>query len=472
MHRQFGKLMRKGPGDNAKVSVLLNDYEDADKVLAQLIDNSKLWRDSWVALVHSQFQAVTEYEALYDPIVGATDGVGRDSAPTPQLLLERTFKLKEQYAELKTELLGEVAAIEERVLKPATDARDAIAPIRKTIKKRENKRLDFEKVQEKSMKLQRKPGRSAKEDAALAKLEDEMNRAADEFGIADEHLRETLPPIIAAAFSLIPPLISNIVLIQNRLLGLYYTTLNGYCEDFGFPSPPPPMEEVVATWREAYTPIRSQVEAINMIARGKGLREPLNLDTQNRKPTSAIEPPRRTSSGLIPSTNNGPQPRALRVPSLQSLRQPASPAEASPGPVAKRPDYLAPTDFTTATILGGAVVDRSRNEKSPAPSPGVLQARDYFAGRDSSAGSPGGYTPTGNGFVKKKPPPPPPKRITMPEEFVVAQFAFAGQGQGDLSFQEGDRIKIVKKTGTDQDWWVGELNGRKGSFPANYCKPA
>ena len=36
MQRQFGKLMRKGPGDNAKVSMLLNEYEDADKVLAQV----------------------------------------------------------------------------------------------------------------------------------------------------------------------------------------------------------------------------------------------------------------------------------------------------------------------------------------------------------------------------------------------------------------------------------------------------
>jgi len=36
MHRQFGKLMSKGPGDNAKVSVLLNDYEDADKALTKV----------------------------------------------------------------------------------------------------------------------------------------------------------------------------------------------------------------------------------------------------------------------------------------------------------------------------------------------------------------------------------------------------------------------------------------------------
>lgn len=48
---------------------------------------------------------------------------------------------------------------------------------------------------------------------------------------------------------------------------------------------------------------------------------------------------------------------------------------------------------------------------------------------------------------------------------------FAG-GPGDLSFREGDRIKIVKKTQTDQDWWIGELGGIKGSFPANYCKAA
>jgi len=145
----------------------------------QIVDNSRLWRDSWVALLHSQFQVVSEYEALYDPIVGASDGLGRDTAPTAQHLLERTFKLKEEYGGLKAELLGEVSVIEERVLKPASDAREFIAPIRKTIKKRENKRVDYEKVQEKSMKLQRKPGRTAKEDAALSKLEVEMSSAAD-----------------------------------------------------------------------------------------------------------------------------------------------------------------------------------------------------------------------------------------------------------------------------------------------------
>lgn len=36
LNRQFGKLMSKGPGNSAKVSVLLNDFENADKMLTKV----------------------------------------------------------------------------------------------------------------------------------------------------------------------------------------------------------------------------------------------------------------------------------------------------------------------------------------------------------------------------------------------------------------------------------------------------
>lgn len=35
--RQFNKIRNKGPGDNAKVTVLLTDYDDADKVLIKVM---------------------------------------------------------------------------------------------------------------------------------------------------------------------------------------------------------------------------------------------------------------------------------------------------------------------------------------------------------------------------------------------------------------------------------------------------
>ena len=72
---------------------------------------------------------------------------------------------------------------------------------------------------------------------------------------------------------------------------------------------------------------------------------------------------------------------------------------------------------------------------------------------------------------KKKPPPPVPvKRLgsSQQAQFVTALYDFEGQAEGDLAFREGDRIRIVKKTESVDDWWDGEINGVTGCFPANY----
>lgn len=55
-------------------------------------------------------------------------------------------------------------------------------------------------------------------------------------------------------------------------------------------------------------------------------------------------------------------------------------------------------------------------------------------------------------------------------QFVTALYDFTGQSDGDLSFREGDLIKIVKKSESTDDWWLGELKGSSGSFPANYVR--
>ncbi|KAH0604752.1 uncharacterized protein H6S33_006420 [Morchella sextelata] len=74
---------------------------------------------------------------------------------------------------------------------------------------------------------------------------------------------------------------------------------------------------------------------------------------------------------------------------------------------------------------------------------------------------------------KKKPPPPPPpkkKKIGLGQTWVRALYDFDGQDTGDLSFREGEKILVVRKTESVDDWWEGELNGRKGQFPANYTE--
>jgi hypothetical protein len=67
-------------------------------------------------------------------------------------------------------------------------------------------------------------------------------------------------------------------------------------------------------------------------------------------------------------------------------------------------------------------------------------------------------------LANKKPPPPPvPKRLGV--KMVVALYDYDAQQDGDLSFRKDDRIEIVERTASTEDWWTGKLNGRQGVFP-------
>lgn len=61
---------------------------------------------------------------------------------------------------------------------------------------------------------------------------------------------------------------------------------------------------------------------------------------------------------------------------------------------------------------------------------------------------------------------PDPSVITM---LVQAMFDFQPQETGELEFRRGDIITVTDKT--DENWWEGTLNGRKGLFPATYVCP-
>ncbi|KAF9575376.1 hypothetical protein EC968_003427 [Mortierella alpina] len=82
----------------------------------------------------------------------------------------------------------------------------------------------------------------------------------------------------------------------------------------------------------------------------------------------------------------------------------------------------------------------------------------------------GGGSVRSNGFMA--PPPVPPSR-GRPQKQVRALYSFDATGEGELSIQKGDIIRIVEEI--DEGWWEGELvdsNGVRhtGMFPSNYCE--
>ena len=37
-----------------------------------------------------------------------------------------------------------------------------------------------------------------------------------------------------------------------------------------------------------------------------------------------------------------------------------------------------------------------------------------------------------------------------------------------MDFKAGDRIEVVQKSDSTEDWWTGKLNGRQGVFPGEW----
>jgi len=53
---------------------------------------------------------------------------------------------------------------------------------------------------------------------------------------------------------------------------------------------------------------------------------------------------------------------------------------------------------------------------------------------------------------------------------AISLFDFRAVEPGDLSFSKGQVITITEKSNTTDTWWKGKLEGREGSFPANFVE--
>ena len=79
---------------------------------------------------------------MYAPIIGANEEyTGHEAEETHPHILERSTKLHTNYDDLRTDLLGEVALVNSRIIKPAQEAKDYIQPMKKVIKKRGDKKV-------------------------------------------------------------------------------------------------------------------------------------------------------------------------------------------------------------------------------------------------------------------------------------------------------------------------------------------
>jgi len=309
----------------------------------------------------------------------------------------------------------------------------------------------------------------------------DLERSTHAYQLADENLRECLPKLNAATFSILPHLLANQIVLQNNLIGNLYTVLHQYSHEQGYPDPPPEPEEVIPVWDTSFTPLRTEMESsLGLLKTGKAIHQPMRLPDKGDTVTG-LGIRNKVLPGRRPGSNDS-------VPTISGVSRPARPSQtlsstSESGPpisLSNKPSYSS-LSASKPKIGGSPHLSASQDAYGRRASSTSMASSysnggsDYFKMHPtaSNGSTPSAYPSSPNPAAgKKKPPPPPPKKKigSFQGEYVTAMYDFDSHTAGDLSFREGDRIRVVKKTESSQDWWEGEVNGKQGSFPANYCK--
>ncbi|BDD58639.1 hypothetical protein MPDQ_004709 [Monascus purpureus] len=474
VRKSLGKFIKSSEDEN-RISIILQDFDHVDKLLAKIIDSTKAWRDSWQIFLRNQSQLVGEFEGIYAPINSAP----RNDSTTLETALVRTHKLREECEDLQSDLLHELDTVDQLIIKPAARAKDDLTPMKRIIKKRADRKLDYDRYQDRVDNYYKKKTLSNRDNEALAKAESDLAKAKAEYKATDENLRQHLPLLISAIFSLLPIFLAVQIEIQNSILGNLYTMMHDFCEQEKLPSPAPPMEEVIEIWSRSFSPVQKEVESFRCLINGKAVQQPLSSSSPQSAQNSTSRPVSR-SSYYDPCRHR---------PSTSSDRSVLSDTRSRPSdlPSPARSMNLTIPNFNTLCRPSTASSSTTDSSFVPLPeyfqTPGSLSQSssniDYFSRRQSTAASSPSVSSVllspdykAAAIAKKKPPPPPPPKPKFEKGnktmFVTALYDFEGQGAGDLAFREGDRIQVLQKTDSTDGWWEGELRGVRGSFPANY----
>jgi amphiphysin len=260
-------------------------------------------------------------------------------------------------------------------------------------------------------------------------------------------------------------------MISNTMFGHYYTALHDYCQQYGYPIPSSNWKQTQSEHTDSFARPRQHVENIPTIQKGRAVKTEFASrgEATLTKTVSHKTPIGLTGNGALPPPIPRPGQQSLSPPSLDFSSKPtrtvSNNSYSRPSPPPSVSSYHTATDYFNPPTSGGA--NRGPSQSStPYLGGAPLSKAPSVASVASVAAS--------IASKKKPPPPPPPKRkpSNINFDYVVAVYDFPGQDPGDLPFREGDKIRVTKRTDSDNDWWEGELRGRKGSFPANYCKNA
>lgn len=212
-------------------------------------------------------------------------------------------------------------------------------------------------------------------------------------------------------------------------------------------------------------------------------------------PAAILASLKKTGNGTLP---RGETPKSLAVPDatqgavpsrqISSVSETASPATVDSTPLARGAVVAAPAiehmaSFQTVSTSnftagqGGSFMSGTTVSSKAAPVPSTPTTSAAATNTTpaasavlSSATDPVlSTTSTANAVVNDNTTAVAATPVSATRQLVRANYSFYGENSEELTLAKGDVVAVIQEI--SEGWWVGELNGNRGMFPANYCEP-
>ncbi|KAF8167874.1 hypothetical protein B0H34DRAFT_779449 [Crassisporium funariophilum] len=400
-------------------------FTSLESAAEKLTKDTKAFSDAVASLFTSGAGFAEHFAVIFQPIQGEYDLIGKH--PEADHTIRNVTKYENTMQEMQGLIGPELELIESRIGGPAKEFQSVLKLIRKSITKREHKLTDYDRFNSSLTKLRDKKDKTLSDEKNLFKLEQDFEIATNEYEYINNALKQDLPRFMMLSTQFIDPLFNSFFYMQLNIFYLIMEKMNSFADESKFDIANVPGGQIAQEYEEKRTDAWSVIENLGIIKR---IVSHSTIFTHELCSSSSIGASTTCSAGSSkPRTPSAVPPPSRSVSGSSIGYKKAPPPPTSSSQAAAPPPY-------SASYSANASTSAAATKRAPPPPPPL------------------------------KPKPKPTPQIT----YVVALYDFAAQTDGDLSFNAGDRIELVEKTQSAEDWWTGRLNGAQGVFPGNYVQ--
>lgn len=279
------------------------DFSTAEHALDLLVSETKKFKESWADVCKSQVKMAKRFSELYEPIV--EENAYHLTRETPESQVRAIQGYLAVTKEVENTIIPMIEEYEKPFIAKVKAAKECIEGVQKALKKREHKKVDFDRHSNTVEKLFKKNDGGDKEQAALAKAEAELDAATETFHAQDEKVKSTIPFVLTALSEFLNPLTSQLYLNQMKVYKTWNQILFKYCQVQGLTGGLTMADlnkvadieyekasyvDVLETWEERFLTIQPQAEqGLKVLRDGKVISQPLHHKEEHNKVAKLAE---------------------------------------------------------------------------------------------------------------------------------------------------------------------------------------